>query len=436
MIALMTRCALHQGHEKEGYLSSLILLFILILLVVCSAFFSASEIGMMSLNRYRLRHLVKEGNKHAIRVSGMLERPDYLLSVVLIGNTLANMIASTIATLLGQRLYGEWGVVWVTSALTLCVLIFAEMAPKTLAAVYPQRISFMVSWLLGVFQRIFAPLVWLISGVSNKTLALFGVSLDALPKDALSREELRTVLLEAGGLLPVEHKRMLISLLDLEIATVEDIMIPKADLIGLDLDESWHTLLNQLKTAQHTRLPLYRGSIENIEGVVHVRSVLHLAVDEELTLDHLLKVADLPYFVPESTSLNVQILHFRKLKKRSAFVVDEYGELQGLVTMEDILEEVVGEFTTDIAALSKDIVPLNEGVFLIDASTTVRDLNRSLNWHLPLIGPKTLSGLIIETLGYIPPPECCLKIDSYGIEVLKVQDNLIRTVKMWDSRLV
>jgi Mg2+/Co2+ transporter CorB len=406
------------------------------LLVICSAFFSTSEIGMMSLNRYRLRHLVKEGNKQALRVSGMLERPDYLLSVVLIGNTLANMVASTIATLLGQRLYGEWGVVWVTSALTLIVLVFAEMAPKTLAAVYPQRIAFLVSGLLSVFQRIFAPLVWLITGISNKTLALFGVSMSAIPKDALSREELRTVLLEAGGLLPVEHKRMLIGLFDLEKATVEDIMIPKADLIGLDLEESWHTLLNQLKTAQHTRLPIYRGSIEHLEGVVHVRSVLHLAVDDELTLECLLKVADAPYFVPESTPLNVQILHFRKLKKRSAFVVDEYGELQGLVTMEDILEEVVGEFTTDIAALSKDIVPLKDGVFLIDASTTIRDLNRSLSWHLPLIGPKTLSGLIIETLGYIPPPECCLKIENYIIEVLKVQDNLIRTVKMWDSRLV
>jgi Mg2+/Co2+ transporter CorB len=417
-------------------LSSILLLFILMLLVICSAFFSTSEIGMMSLNRYRLRHLVKEGNKQALRVSGMLERPDYLLSVVLIGNTLANMVASTIATLLGQRLYGEWGVVWVTSALTLIVLVFAEMAPKTLAAVYPQRIAFLVSGLLSVFQRIFAPLVWLITGISNKTLALFGVSMSAIPKDALSREELRTVLLEAGGLLPVEHKRMLIGLFDLEKATVEDIMIPKADLIGLDLEESWHTLLNQLKTAQHTRLPIYRGSIEHLEGVVHVRSVLHLAVDDELTLECLLKVADAPYFVPESTPLNVQILHFRKLKKRSAFVVDEYGELQGLVTMEDILEEVVGEFTTDIAALSKDIVPLKDGVFLIDASTTIRDLNRSLSWHLPLIGPKTLSGLIIETLGYIPPPECCLKIENYIIEVLKVQDNLIRTVKMWDSRLV
>lgn len=410
---------------------TLILLFLLIGLVFFSGFFSASEIGIMSLNRYRLRHLAKEGNKNAIRVSVLLERPERFLSVILIGNTFSHIIASSIATLLGQHLYGEWGVVWATSILTLLILIFAEMTPKTLGAAYPQQIAFSASWCLKFFQTLFAPLIWLITGLNNKMLAAFGVSMESIPKEALSKEELQTVLLEAGGLLPVEHKRMMLSLLDLEKATVEDIMIPKADLVGLDIEEPWHTLLNQLKTAQHTRLPLYRGSIEHIVGVVHVRSLLHFAVEESLTLTDLLAVAEKPYFIPESTTLNVQILHFRKLKKRSAFAVDEYGELQGLVTMEDILEEIVGEFTTDVAALSKDILPLESGMFLIDASITVRDINRSLNWDLPLIGPKTLSGLIIEKLGYIPPPDCCLMIEGYCVEVLKVQDNLIRSVKMW-----
>lgn len=408
-----------------------VLIFVLIALVFFSGFFSASEIGIMSLNRYRLRHLTKEGNKQAQRVSELLTRPARFLSVILIGNTFAHIIASSIATLLGQHLYGEWGVVCATSLLTLMILIFAEMMPKTLGAAYPQRIAFSASWMLKFFQSLFTPLIWFITGLTNKLLATVGISMDSMPKEALSKEELQTVLLEAGGLLPVEHKRMMLSLLDLEKATVEDIMIPKADLIGLNLEESWHTLLNQLKTAQHTRIPLYRGSIEHLAGVVHVRSVLHLAVEETLTLEHLLEVAEAPYYVPESTTLNVQILHFRKMKKRSAFVVDEYGELQGLVTMEDILEEIVGEFTTDVAALSKDILPLEGGVFLIDASTTVRDINRSLGWHLPLIGPKTLSGLIVEKLGYIPPPDCCLMIDHYAVEVLKVQDNLIRSVKMW-----
>ncbi|OGV26478.1 MAG: magnesium/cobalt efflux protein [Legionellales bacterium RIFCSPHIGHO2_12_FULL_37_14] len=412
-------------------MSNLLLLLILFILIVLSGFFSASEIGMMSLNRYRLKHLVKKGNLKAIRVSNMLKRPDYLLSVVLIGNTLGNIFASTIATLLGQKLYGDLGVVTATSLLTIVILVFAEMAPKTVAAVYPEKVAFFTSWLLRVFQIIFSPLVWLITRVSSLTLSLFSISTKELPKDFLSQEELRTVLVESGGVLPSDHKRMLISLLDIEHATVEDIMIPKADLIGIDIEEPWHTVLNQLSTSQHTRLPIYRSNIERLVGLVHVKNILHLAVDETLTLETLLEIADPPYFIPESTKLNVQILHFRKLRKRCAFVVDEYGELQGLATLEDILEEIVGEFTTDMSIINKDIVPLENGIFLLDAGTTIRDVNRALGWNLPLIGPKTISGLIIETLGSIPPADCCLKIGPYAAEILKVQDNLVKSVKMW-----
>ncbi|MCX7115672.1 MAG: HlyC/CorC family transporter [Gammaproteobacteria bacterium] len=409
----------------------LILCLVLLFLVILAGFFSAAEISVMSLNKYRLRHLVKQHHKQAMRVSRLLARPDYFLSVVLIGNTLLNIISSTIATLIGQYLYGEWGVVCATVLLTLFILVYAEMMPKTLGALYSQHIAFKLSWLLVCFETLFAPLVWFITGINNRTLALLGISLDTVPKETLSGEELRTVVLEAGGVLPVEHKSMVISLLDLEKASVEDIMVPKAELVGLDISESWHTVLTQLKTAQHTRLPLYQGSIEHLVGVVHVRDILHLAVDDDLVLDELLAVAEAPYFIPEATPLSVQILHFRTLKKRSAFVVDEYGELQGLVTMEDILEEVVGEFTTDISAMSRDLVPQSDGTYLIDGSITIRELNRSLGWQLPLIGPRTLSGLIIETLGYIPPPECCLKIDAHHFEILKVQDNLIRTLRVW-----
>ncbi len=409
----------------------LMLCVMLLFLVMLSGLFSASEISVLSLNKYRLRHLVKQHHKQALRVSRLLARPDYFLSVVLIGNTLLNILSSTIATLIGQYLYGEWGVVYATLLLTLCILVYAEMMPKTLGALYSQAIAFKLSWLLVFFETLFAPLVWLITGINNRTLALFGISLEVMPTETLSGEELRTVVLEAGGVLPVEHKSMVISLLDLEKASVEDIMIPKAELVGLDINESWHTVLNQLKAAQHTRLPLYQGSIEHLVGVVHVRDILHLAVDNDLVLDELLAVAEAPYFIPEATPLPIQILHFRKLKKRSAFVVDVYGELQGLVTMEDILEEIVGEFTTDMAAMSRDLIPQSDGTYLIDGSITIRELNRSLGWQLPLIGPRTLSGMIIETLGFIPPPECCLKINAYHFEILKVQDNLIRTVRVW-----
>jgi len=406
------------------------LLIVLVFLVLFAAFFSSSEIGMMSINRYKLRHLVKKNNKQAIRVNQMLSRPDRLLSVVLIGNTLANIVASTIATLIGQRLYGDTGVAVATILLTIVILVFGEMTPKTLAAIYPQQVAFMTSLPLKILQWIFAPLVQTISITSNAILRLFGISIDKIQKEALTGEELRSVVHEAGGLMPVEHKSMLISLLDLEQATVEDIMVPKSDIVGIDLDQPWLQIMEQLETAQHTRLPIYKGSIDNLEGMIHARNLLNLALEDKLDLASLKASADAPYYIPEATPLNVQILNFRKVKKRSCFVVDEYGDIQGLVTMEDILEEIVGEFTTDIADLSRDITPQDDGWVIVDASLTVRNLNRMMSWYLPLIGPRTLSGLIIEYLGYIPPAESCLTIDHYRIEILKVSDNTIKGVKM------
>lgn len=404
------------------------LFIIVVVLIFLSAFFSAAEIGVMSLNRYRLRHLVKKNHKAAIRVNQMLAHPDRLLSVILIGNTLCNIVAAMAATLIGQELYGETGVLIATSLLTFSVLVFSEMTPKTFAALHPQKVAFVCSLPLVLLQRTFAPLINIISWIANTLLRWFGVSIDKVHKDTLSGEELRSVVHEAGSLLPVEHKGMLISLLDLEQARVEDIMVPRSDIIGIDLDQPWHKVLEQLETTQHTRLPLYRGSIDNLVGMIHLRSVLNLVLDDRLDMDNLLKITEAPYFIPEATPLNVQILNFQKMKRRSCFVVDEYGDLQGLVTMEDILEEVVGEFTTDIADLSKDITRLEDGSFIIDGSMTLRNLNRMMGWQIPSLGPRTLSGVIIEYLGYIPPADCCLRIDNYRIEVLKVGDNMIRSV--------
>jgi Mg2+/Co2+ transporter CorB len=408
-----------------------ILLLIVFFLIVLAAFFSASEIGMMSLNRYRLKYLVKKNNRQAIRVNQLLAHPDRLLSVVLIGNTLANIIASMAATLAGQQLYGEPGVAIATILLTIVILVFSEMAPKTLAALYPQQIAFACSLPLMILQLVFAPLVYLVSGAANSLLRLCGVSLDRVQREALSGEELRSVVHEAGGLLPIEHKSMLISLLDLEQACVEDIMVPKAEIVGIDLEQPWSKLLEQLETTQHTRVPLFRTSIDNLIGMIHLRNVLNLMLEERLDMDSLLKIAETPYFIPEATPLNVQILNFQKMKRRSCFVVNEYGDIQGLVTMEDILEEIVGEFTTDIAALSKDITPEENGSVIVDGSITLRNLNRLLNWHLPQMGPRTLSGLIIEYLGYIPPSDCCLRIENYQIEVLKVSENTIKSVRIF-----
>ncbi len=407
------------------------LLITLFLLLFVSAFFSASEIGMFSLNRYRLRFLVKKNNPQATRVHQMLTRPDRLLSVVLIGNTLGNIVASTVATLIGQRLYGDLGVAVATAILTIAILVFSEMAPKRFAAMYPEKIALLVSFPLKVLLIVFSPLVRLLSWIADGLLRLFGVPLDQVVKEALSGEELRLVVHEAGLLLPSEHKTMLLSLLDLDQATVEDIMVLKADIVGINLDQPWSDLIEQLGTSQHTRLPLYRGDIDNLVGMIHLRDVLNLVLEDTLDLEGLLKIADAPYYIPEATPLNLQLLHFQKMKRRSCFVVDEYGDLQGLVTMEDILEEVVGEFTTDVAALSKDITPQEDGSLIVDGSMTLRSLNRLMSWNLPFIGPRTLSGLVIEYLGYIPPPDCCVRIEQYQLEILKISGNTIKSIRMW-----
>ncbi len=411
--------------------SSLWALFLILLLMVfVSAFFSCSEIGMMSLNRYRLRYLVKKKNKQAIRVHHLLSQPERLLSVILIGSTLANIIASMVATFIGQKLHGNAGVAIAEILLTLVILIFAEMAPKSLAAIHPQQVAFVCAWPLIWLQRLLMPLVWLVSLVARRVLMLFGVVMDKNQREALSKDELRSVVHEAGVLMPVEHKSMLIGLLDLEQATVEDIMVPKSDMVGIDVEAPWSKILEQLETTQHTRMPLYRHTIDDLVGVVHLRDVLNLLLEEQLSLDKLLTISQEPYFIPESTPLNLQILNFQKMKRRSCFVVDEYGDLQGLVTMEDILEEIVGEFTTDIAALSKDITPQNDGRVIVDASITLRHLNRLLGWNLPSMGARTLSGLIMEYLGYIPPANCCLSIEHYRMEVLKVGEHTIKSVCM------
>lgn len=406
------------------------LILILVFLIILSAFFSGSEIGMMSLNRYRLRHLVKQQNKQAIRVNHLLQRPDKLLGIILIGNTFATIFASMIATLIGQRLNGDIGAAIATLILTIIILVFAEMIPKTFAAIHPQAVAFSASRILQLFASLMAPLVQSISWLVTSLLKLFGVSVSKTHREALSSDELRSVVSEAGVLLPGEHQGMLIRLLDLEQATVVDIMVPKNDIVGINIDQPWHEIVDQLTTAQHTRVPVYEGSIDHIIGIIHIRKVLHLVLEERLNHQSLLKEVDEAYFIPETTSLNMQILHFQKVKKRSCFVVNEYGELLGLVTLEDILEEVVGEFTTDIAALSKDIIAQDDKSVIVDASITLRHLKRALGWTLPMIGPRTLSGLIIEKLGYIPVSECCLQIDNIQIEIMKVSDNIIRTVRM------
>lgn len=412
------------------HLSLTALVVMLVLLIVLFGFFSSAEISLMSINRYRLRHLVKKRNKKALRVQKLLGRPDKLLSVILIGNTVVSILASMLATLIGQTLYGDIGIAIATLLLTFVILVFAELVPKTLAALHAQAVAFFISRPLSLLQKGLMPLVSSMSWIANALLRCCGVDADKLPKETLSRDEFHSVVHETGGWLPHEHRGMLLGLLDLEKATVEDIMVPKSEIMGLDVSEPWHVLLEQLETAQHTRLPVYEETIDHLLGMVHVRQLLALALEKDLSKETLLNAAEPPYFIPEGTPLNKQILHFQKMKQRSSFVVDEYGDLQGLVTLEDILEEVVGEFTSDMASLSKEILPQEDGSVIVDASITLRQLKRLLGWQLPVLGPRTLSGLIIEYLGYIPPAACCLRLGEYTLEILKVSDNLIKTVRM------
>jgi magnesium and cobalt exporter, CNNM family len=411
-------------HVSVGFLG-----FCLFCLILLSGFFSGSEIGMMSLNRYRLRHLVKKGNRVAIRVSRLLERPDRLLGVILIGNTFANIVASAIATVIAVKYFGDVGIAIATFLLTFVILIFAEVAPKTLAALHPMRFAFSVSLPLTILLKVLYPLVWVANACANGFLRLLRVPTLTGQPEHLSGEELRTVVHEAGTMLPSQHRKMLLSIFDLSKVAVDEIMVPRSEIVGIDLSDDWDDILNQLTTSQHTRLPLYKDSLDNVTGIVHLRQVLNLVAEEALTLEALVEAAESVYFIPEGTPLNTQLMNFQKEKKRSGLVVDEYGDIVGLATLEDILEEIVGEFTTDMATTSKDIHPQVDGTIVVDASITLRELNRALKWDLPTEAANTLSGLAIEYMEMIPPPGTCMSLYGHRLEVMKVEDNVVKTVR-------
>lgn len=403
----------------------------LVALVLISCFFSLAETAFMSVNRYRIRHLARHGLPVAKRVSLLLERPDRLLGVILLGDTFADILASAIATIIAIHYFGEVGVLIATAILTLIVLVFGELAPKTLAALYPTPIVFSSAYPLWLLLKILYPLVWLLNILSNGLLRIFGVRSSTSTLETLSTDELRTIVKEANNRIPAIYQKMLLQLLDLEKAVVEDIMIPRSEIIGININDDWSEILTQLTTNQHTRLPLYEENIDHILGIIHLRDALNLLAQENLTKETLLNIIEPPYFIPESTTLAQQVLNFSKNKQRISFAVDEYGDIQGLVTIEDILEEIVGEFTTDtIGETHKEISEQHDGSFVIDGGINIRELNRALHFHLPTNGPKTLSGLIIDQLEMIPNTSVCLRINNYFIEVLQTKDNMIKAAKI------
>lgn len=408
-----------------------LLLGLLGVLLLCSAFFSGSETGLMTLNRYRLKHLAKSNHAGAKRAQQMLERPDRLIGVILVGNNVVNILASSIATIIGLRLGGDTGLAIATGVLTFILLIVGEVLPKTYGAFRPERVAFPATFFLQPLMKLLAPIVWVLNLVCNGILKLLGVETKAQQGDPLSREELRTVVNEAGAMISKHHRSMLLSILDLEDVTVDDIMIPKPDVAGIDIEADLDSIVMQLSAAQHTRLVVYRGNINDPIGVLHLKRISRLLVhQDDLTKAALMQHVVDPYYIPEGTPLHKQLINFQKNRKRLGFVVDEYGNVLGIVTLEDILEEIVGEFTTDVNSQASDVHPQDDGSFIVDGSASIRDLNKSMKWSLPTNGPKTLSGLITERLEMIPESSTCLKVGKYIIETMQVKDNLVKTARV------
>ncbi|HXI78331.1 MAG TPA: HlyC/CorC family transporter [Steroidobacteraceae bacterium] len=401
-------------------------------LLILAAFFAGSETALMSLNRYRLRHRASEGHRGARLTEKLLAHPDRLIGLILLLSTVVNVVTPTLVGLITFRLGGDYLVAVGVIALTFIMLIFCEVAPKTFGAMHPERLALPAAYIYTPLLMLLYPFVWATNLLANGVLRLFGVS-PQLASNSLSSEELRTVVAEAGAMIPHRHQQMLVSILDLENATVEDIMVPRNEIVGIDLGDDWDRVVEQLRQSQHTRLPVYEGEIDRIIGVLHMKQVVHELARGRLDRAALMEAAGAreAYFVPSGTTLNTQLLNFQRNKRRMAFVVDEYGDIQGLVTLEDILEEIVGEFTTDPATMMhKDVHAEADGSFVASASATIRALNRSMRWNLPTDGPKTLNGLIVEFLETIPEPGTTLKLADYMLEVLQTGDNAIKTVRI------
>lgn len=396
-------------------------------LLILSAFFSGSETALMTLNRYRLQHLVKAKHRGAIRAQKLLRRRDRLIGLILLGNNFVNILASSLTTVIALRIGDETSIAFAAGILTLVVLIFAEVAPKTLAAMHPEHIAFPASWIYLPLLKILYPIVWIINTFANFLLKIFGMDLSRQPEDTLSKEELRTIVADTESLLPERYQNMLVGILDLETATVEDVMVARNEIQGIDLDDSIDEIIKQITTSPHNRIPAYKKSIDRVIGILPIRQVLSIINDPVFDKKLLTSKLDKTYFIPESTPLHRQLLNFKLENERMGLVVDEYGEVQGLVSLEDLLQEIVGEITTNTATVKLQ----DDGSYIVDASITIRDLNRITQWSLPTEGPKTLNGLIIEFLETIPEPGTSTSLFDYRLEILEVNEHSVKWVKFY-----
>ncbi|MCI7718494.1 HlyC/CorC family transporter [[Pasteurella] aerogenes] len=408
------------------------LVIALIVLLILSAYFSSSETGLLSANRYRMRFLAEKGHRGAKKAEKLLKKTDTLLSLILICNNLVNISASALATIIGMRLYGDVGVAIATGVLTFVMLIFSEIFPKSIAALYPERVAFFSSHLLVVLMKLLSPLVFLMNLIIRGLMKLFRLNPEA-KAHSLSPEELRAIVNQSAQFIPSAHQEMLLSILDLEEVTVDDIMVPRNDIGGIDIDDDWKAIMRQLNHAAHSKVVLYKGSIdEKVLGILRVREAYRLMLDKnEFTKETLIRAVDEAYFIPEGTPLNAQLLNFRNNKERIGLVVDEYGDIKGLVTLEDILEEIVGEFTTSTApSIDDEVTPQLDGSMIIEGSANIRDLNKLFDWNLETEDARTFNGLILEHLEEIPDEGTVCEIDGLRITILEVADNVIKQAKV------
>ncbi|MEK7303739.1 MAG: HlyC/CorC family transporter, partial [Pseudomonadota bacterium] len=404
----------------------------LVFLVLLSAFFSAAEISLVTLNRYRLRHQVEAGHRGARIAAKLLERPDRLIGVILLGSNSINALFSALTTVTVIRVWGEKesAIGIATVIITLVVLILTDLAPKTLAALRPERIAYPSAFVLRPLLKLVYPVVWIVNGIANGLLRLLGVRIQAGVAEKLSADELKTLVMEAGVLMPETHQDMLLAILELEKVTVDDVMVPRGEIEGIDLDADWDEIAAKLGTSRYTRLPVYRGNLDDVVGVVHLRKVMRLMHGGNFNRESFVPLIIEPYFIPQGTPLSIALLNFRASKRRSALVVNEYGDILGLVTLEEILEEIVGDFTTPGMTLAEEIQPQADGSFLVHGSVTLRDLNRRLDWDLRTDGPKTLNGLITEYLEDLPEAGTSLMLDGYQVDVMRTRGTAVQLARV------
>ena len=401
----------------------------ILILLFLSAFFSSSETGMMALNRFRLKHLIKQKDKSAIRANKLLQRPDRLLGIILIGNNFVNILAAALTTILCLRLFGDSGVFIGSIILTMIVLIFAEVTPKTFAANYAEKVALPASIILKFLQKILYPLVWIVNFFSNSILKLFGVE-EKQSDDDLSPDELKSILENSGDLIPSRYQEMLLSVLELDKISIDEVMIPKNEVIGIDLSKDINEIKSFLESSKKEFFPIFDQNLDDIKGIIDLYGINSFLSSNKHDKDSLLDNSEEVYFALENTSLNIQLNNFQKDKKKVAIVLDEYGSVKGIIDIKDILEEIVGELADPHDEAKVDIKKQKDGSYLIDASISVREINKRLGWNLPLSGPKTLNGLILENTETIPEANISLEIENYLIETILIKDNMIKFTKV------